>query len=139
MPRGTEFTLRAKMPAATPAINPLIVDPKMIPANCARTAGVNQADPPSIAPNNAPSRSPSSTLFITSSVPICLLPFFTTCLQISLALSVHKKQNQAAHPRLPCNPQDKELIEAVKAFYTLKYRPAVGSDRKTVQIGRNGY
>src|SRR5713226_9995641 len=48
MPSGTEFTLRAKMPAATPAIKPLIVEPKMIPANCARTAGVNHADPQKI-------------------------------------------------------------------------------------------
>src|SRR5258706_1898817 len=136
MPRGREFTLRAKMPAATPATNPLIVDPKMIPANCARTAGVNQADPPSIAPNNAPSRSPSSTLFITSSVPICLLPFFTTCLQISLALSVHKKQNQDAHRQVRCNQQDKEPIAAVKTPHPFKNPLPGGSDPKTLQITR---
>src|SRR5437879_5963530 len=64
MPRGTEFTLRAKMPAATPAIRPLTVEPMMMPAIWLRTAGVNQAVAPSIAPRRAPRSSPSRILFI---------------------------------------------------------------------------
>src|SRR5207245_6823120 len=139
MPRGTEFTLRAKMPAATPAINPLIVEPKMIPTNCARTAGVNQADPPSMAPSTAPSRSPRSTLFIAilRSNSCLLLWFYTTNSGFPLSLSVKKKQNQDAHRQVRCNQQDKEPIAAVKAPDLLKNRLAVGSDRKTVQIARN--
>src|SRR2546430_640647 len=116
MPSGTEFTLRAKMPAATPAIKPLIVEPKMIPTNCSRTAGVNQADPPSIAPSTAPTRSPRSTLFM-ANPPIefpLLLSFYTTNFGFPLRLSVQKKQNQYAHRQVRCNQQDKEAVTAVK-------------------------
>src|SRR5713226_9719491 len=109
MPSGTEFTLRAKMPAATPAINPLIVEPKMIPTNCARTAGVNQAVPPSIAPSTAPIRSPSKHFIhhIPPSRFVSLL-ILTTNIQIPLRLSVHEKQNQDAHHQVRCDQQDKE-------------------------------
>jgi hypothetical protein len=41
IPSGTELTLRAKTPAATPAMSPFIVEPTMIPAICGRVAGVN--------------------------------------------------------------------------------------------------
>src|SRR6266699_1514856 len=63
-PRGTEFTLRAKTPAATPAMSPLAVEPTIMPTIIERTAGVSQAVAPSMAPKTAPNRSPSSTLFM---------------------------------------------------------------------------
>src|SRR5207245_11592205 len=139
MPRGTEFTLRAKMPAATPAINPLIVEPKMIPTNCARTAGVNQADPPSMAPSTAPSRSPRSTLFIAilRSNSCLLLWFYTTNSGFPLSLSVKKKQNQDAHRQVRCNQQDKEAIAAVKAPGLLQNGLFVGRESEPVQIAQN--
>src|SRR5437867_13060519 len=99
MPSGTEFTLRAKIPAATPAINPLIVDPTMIPTIMVRTAGVNHAVPPSIAPKTAPSSNPSSTLFIVSLLGDLriLVQFLTTNSGIPLGSSAEKNQNQHAH------------------------------------------
>src|SRR6266705_5346960 len=123
MPSGTEFTLRAKMPAATPAINPLIVEPKMIAANCARTAGVNHADPPSIAPSTAPTRSPSSTLFIpVPPLRSVSLVFLTTNPQIPLRLAMQEKQNQDPHCQVRRNQQDKETVAAVKSPGLLKNR-----------------
>src|SRR4029077_19283272 len=110
MPSGTEFTLRAKMPAATPAINPLSVEPKMIPTNWARTAGVNQAVPPSIAPSKAPIKSPSNTLFIAFLRRILSLLFLTTDPKNPLVLPMHEKQNQGAHHQVGCNQQDKEPV-----------------------------
>src|SRR5881396_448683 len=139
MPSGTEFTLRAKMPAATPAIKPLIVEPKMIPTNCARTAGVNQADPPSIAPSTAPTRSPRSTLFM-ANPPIefpLLLSFYTTNFGFPLRLSVQKKQNQYAHRQVRCNQQDKEAVTAVKASGLFQNSLPVRADSEPVQIARN--
>src|SRR5258707_1751486 len=115
MPRGTEFTLRAKIPAATTAINPLNVEPKMIPTICARTAGVNQADPPSIAPSTAPSKSPSNTLFIAFLRGVLSLLFLTTDPQNPLGLSMHEKQNKDTHRQVGCNQQDKEAIAAVES------------------------
>src|SRR5258708_8368055 len=115
MTRGPEFTLRPKIPAATPAINPLNVEPKMIPTICARTAGVNQADPPSIAPSTAPSKSPSNTLFIAFLRGVLSLLFLTTDPQNPLGLSMHEKQNKDTHRQVGCNQQDKEAIAAVES------------------------
>src|ERR1700730_17008919 len=113
MPSGTEFTLRAKMPAATPAINPLSVEPKMIPTSWARTAGVNQAVPPSMAPSKAPIKSPSNTLFIAFLRGILSLLFLTTDPKNPLGLSMHEKQNKDSHRQVGCNQQDKEAIASV--------------------------
>src|SRR5258708_28271445 len=128
MTRGPEFTLRPKIPAATPAINPLNVEPKMIPTICARTAGVNQADPPSIAPSTAPSRSPSNTLFIAFLRGVLSLLFLTTDPQNPLGLSMHEKQNKDTHRQVRCNQQDKETIAAGKFTGPLKKKPPGGAD-----------
>src|SRR5882672_7478378 len=138
IPSGTEFTFRAKMPAAIPAINPFTVEPITIPTICARTAGVNHAVPPSTAPKIAPSKSPSSTLFITRLRCLIFLSLsFTTNPRIPLDLSVHEKQNQDAHQQVGCNQQDEETITPVKAAQLLKNAFAVGGHRQAVQIARD--
>src|SRR5215467_991859 len=100
IPSGTEFTLRAKNPAAIPAINPLTVEPTMIPANCARTDGVNHAVPPSIAPRSAPNSNPSRTLFIAFPPPLVSL---TTELIIPLRLALQNQQQDQPHQQVRCN------------------------------------
>src|SRR6266567_3219289 len=133
MPSGTEFTFRAKMPAATPAINPLIVEPNMIAPSCALTAGVNHADPPSIAPSTAPIKSPSSTLFIAilRSNSLFLL-FCTTNPGIPLGLPVQQKQNQDAHHQIGCNQQDKETVAPVEAGCSFEKALAMGIDGQSI-------
>src|SRR6266481_848381 len=135
IPSGTEFTFRAKMPAATPAIRPFTVEPITMPTICARTAGVNHAVPPSTAPKIAPSKSPSSTLFIPRLRCLIFLSLsFTTNPRIPLTLSVHKKQNQDAHQQIGCNQQDEEAVAPVKAPGLLKDAFAMRGNRQAVQI-----
>src|ERR1700674_1656508 len=135
MPSGSDFTFREKNPMRMPPTNPLNVDPIMMVAISGRTSGVNQAVPPSMAPNTVPSRSPSSTLFITflRSGSLSLL-FLTTEPQNPLGLSVQEKQNQHAHRQVRCNQQDKEAVTAVKTRGLLKNTLAVGADGEAVQV-----
>src|SRR5271168_2993447 len=135
IPSGTEFTLRAKIPAATPAMRPLIVEPITIITIPERTAGVNQAVPPSMAPSTAPSSNPSKTLFILSST-LCL-PFFTTHSRIPLTLSVQKQQNEHTHRQVRQNQQDKEAVAAVKAPGLLECRLAAGAHSQAVEVARD--
>src|SRR6267143_435168 len=137
IPKGTEFTFRAKMPAATPAMSPLTVDPTIMPASWTRTAGVNHAVAPSIAPSNAPSSSPSSTLFITFLRRDLSLVFLTTNPRIPLSLSVHKKQNRYPHHQIRSNQQYEEPVPAVKTPSLFQSALPVGADREPVQISRN--
>src|SRR5215472_7585481 len=134
IPRGTEFTLRAKTPAATPAMRPLMVDPTMIPTIIERTAGVNHAVPPSIAPKTAPNSSPSSTLFMLSSTSMISLMSYTTLSQNPLALPMHKKQDQHPHQQVGGDEKNKEAVTAVKPPQLLENALAVGCDCQAIQV-----
>src|SRR5260221_5373437 len=109
----------------------------MIPTICARTAGVNQADPPSIAPSTAPSRSPSNTLFIAFLRRTLSLLFLTTDPQNPLGLSMHEKQNKDTHRQVRCNQQDKETIAAGISKRPLQNNFAHGGDTEAVPATRN--
>src|SRR5262249_19857908 len=103
---GSELTLRANTPIRTPAIMPLMVEPKTIPRSWFRTAGVNQAESPSKIPRIPPRTSPNTILFIS------LSPSQTGCSTVVLTAfaqafnsATRKKKEQHAHEQV-CQHQD---------------------------------
>src|ERR1051325_6344902 len=108
IPRGTDFTLRAKSPINTPPTRPLNDEPRIIVIISGRTSGVSQADAPSSAPSSVPSNNPSRILFIANSSAqlrsypeaaafSLALTVFTTGRRISLDLTVKKVEDQEPH------------------------------------------
>src|SRR5262245_10617921 len=129
------------MLAATPAMIPFTVEPKMMPAIIGRAAGVNHAVPPSTAPSNAPSRSPSTILFIASFLParrICgPLGSLTTSPGFPLPLVSGIEQQQRPHDQIRRDQQDGGLIAAIETLRPLPQVLSVGGGRQAVDKAGN--
>src|SRR2546430_4530079 len=144
-PGGVECSSRAKIPAATPAISPLNVEPIMIPTIAGRTAGVNQAVPPSIAPSNAPTSNPSTILFMHPPPFTSLQKRLFSCATVlynawkkSFELSAMAiEDKQGSRQQIDCYQQDSGLITNVKSLNPFPQILSVGRDTLLIQVSRD--